>query len=138
MSVGVAQVITAAAFSTVMLTVLVAVVKFAASVGVNVTESVCAAPAFRTAPAAGVYTRVAAVAELAFSCVAPSAVPNVMSAGAGQVMTGVRFSTVMLTVLVAVVKFAASVGVNVTESVCAAPAFRTAPAAGVYTRVPAV
>src|SRR4051812_50197255 len=104
MSAGVAQVITAAAFSTVMLTVLVAVVKFAASVGVNVTESVCAAPAFRTAPAAGVYTRVPAVAELAFSCVADRKSVEEGKGGDARVITAAAFITVMLTGLVAVVK----------------------------------
>ena len=33
---------------------VVAVVKFAASVGVNVTDSVCAEPAFKTVPETGV------------------------------------------------------------------------------------
>ena len=68
---------------------------------------------------------------VAFSCVAPSAVPNVMSAGVAHVMMGVAFRTLMLTVFVAVVKLAASVGVNVTESVCAEPAFKTVPETGV-------
>src|SRR3954462_12567393 len=102
MSAGVGHVIVGVAFSTLMLTVFVAAVKFAASVGVNVTESVCAAPAFRTAPAAGGYTTVPAVAELAFGCVAQSAVQNVMSVGVAQVISAAAFSTVMLTVLVAV------------------------------------
>src|ERR671927_206744 len=100
MSAGVAQVMTGVAFRTLIETVFVAVVKFAASVGVKVTESVCAAPAFSTAPSAGVYTNVPGVLAVAFSCVAPSAVPYVMSAGAAQVMTGVAFSTLMLTVFV--------------------------------------
>ena len=54
MSAGVAQVITGVAFSTLIDTVFVAVVKLAASVGVKVTDSVCPAPAFSTVPAAGV------------------------------------------------------------------------------------
>src|SRR5215813_4201484 len=99
MSAGVAHVRTGVALSTLMLTVFVAVVKFAASVGVNVTDSVCPAPAF-------------------------SAVPNVMSAGVAHVMMGVAFRTLMLTVFVAVVKFAVSVGVKVTDRILFAPAVR--------------
>src|SRR5215475_2283780 len=117
MSAGVVHVMTGVAFSTLMLTVFVAVVKFAPSVGVNVTDRVCAEPAFKTVPETGEYTRVPGVLAVAFSCVAPSAVPYVMSTGVAQVMTGVAFSTLMLTVLVAVVKLAASVGVNVTDNV---------------------
>ena len=48
-----------------------------------------------------------------------------MSAGVAQVITGVAFRTLIDTVFVAVVKFAASVGVKVTDSVCPRP--RSAP-----------
>ena len=54
-----------------------------------------------------------------------------MSAGFAHVMTGVAFSTLIETVFVAMVKFAVSVGVKVTDSVCAAPAFSTVPETGV-------
>src|SRR3954469_1450913 len=119
MSAGVGQVITGVAFSTLMLIVLVTVLTFTVSVGVNVTDSVWVLPALSTAPAAGVQTNVPSTPPLtvAFSCVVLSAVPNVMSAGVGQVITGVAFSTLMLIVLVAVLTLAVSVGVNVTDSV---------------------
>src|SRR5262245_1207050 len=117
MSDGVVQVMTGVSFTTLMLTVLVAVAKFVASVGVNVTDSVWFAPAFRTVPAIGAYANVPGVPAVAFNCVALSAVPWVMSAGFAQVMAGVAFSTLIVTVLVAVVKFVVSVGVNVTDSV---------------------
>src|ERR671924_583629 len=58
-----------------------------------------------------------------------------MSAGVGQVIAGVPFSTVRLTVAVAPVKFTASIGVKVTDSGCD-PASSTVPAAGAYANVP--
>ena len=48
--------------------------------------------------------------EEAFSCVALSAVPYVMSAGAAHVIGGVALSTLMLTLTVAAATFPASVG----------------------------
>src|SRR5262245_59145347 len=128
---GVVQVMTGVALRTLMETVFVAVVKLAPSVGVKVADNVWPAPAFSTVPAIGLQTNVPGVFAVAFSCVAPSAVPKVMSAGVAHVITGVAFTTLIVTVLVAVVKFAASVGVNVTDSVCAAPAFKTVPETGV-------
>src|SRR5258708_3178716 len=117
MSAGVIQVMTGVAFSTLMATVFVAVVKLAASVGVKVTDSVWFAPACRIVPVGGEYKKRPGTLAVAFSCVALSAVPNVMSAGVAQVMTGVAFSTLIDAVIVAVVKLAASVGVKVTDSV---------------------
>ena len=72
---GFDQVIVGVAFSTLILTVAVAAVEFTVSVGVKVTDSVCAEPAFNTVPAAGVYTNVPATLALAFSCVPLSAMP---------------------------------------------------------------
>src|SRR5882672_3495263 len=133
---GAVQTIVGAAFPTVIATVAVAVVKLAASVGVNVADSTCAAPALRTVPAAGVYTNVPGTLAVAFNCEAPSGVPNVIAAGALHVIVGVAFPTVIATLAVAVAKLTTSVGVKVTDNVCAAPALRTVPAAGVYTNVP--
>jgi len=55
----------------------------------------------------------------------------VIAAGALHVIVGVAFPTVIATLAVAVAKLTTSVGVKVTDNVCAAPAFRTVPAAGV-------
>src|SRR5262245_21846902 len=133
MSAGVAQVIVGVSFRTLIVTLFVAVVKLAASVGVNVTDSVWFAPALSTAPASGVYTKVPVIPPpaVAFSCVAPSAVPKVMSAGFAHVMTGVAFKTLIETVLVALDTLAVSAGVNVTDNVWFAPAFSAVPASGV-------
>src|SRR5467141_1573134 len=133
---GAVQTIVGVAFPTVIATIAVAVVKLAASVGVNVADRTCAAPALRTVPAAGVYTNVPDTFAVAFNCVAPSGVPNVIAAGALHVIVGVAFPTAIATLAVAVVKLAASVGVNVADRTCAAPALRTVPAGGVYTNVP--
>ena len=57
-----------------MVTMSVAVVSSAASVGVNDTESDCAPP-LSTVPDPGVYTNVPAVLDEASSCPPPSAVP---------------------------------------------------------------
>src|SRR5262249_60482496 len=96
----------------------------------SASDRVRSAPAFRAVPATGVYANVPGVLAVAFSWVALSAVPNVMSVGVAHVMTGVAFSTLTVTVLVAVVKLAASVGVKVTDRIRFAPAVRTSPAAG--------
>ena len=53
-----------------------------------------------------------------------------IGAGVAQVITGVAFCTLMLTLSVAVVKSVVSVGVNSTPSGCT-PASNTVPAAGV-------
>src|SRR6185436_11445082 len=103
MSAGVAQVMTGVAFRTSIATVFVAIVKFAASVGVKVTDSVCAAPAFRIVPASGLSTNVPGTLAVAFSCVALSAVPYVMSAGTVQLIVVLAFSTVIVVVFVTVV-----------------------------------
>src|SRR5919109_769211 len=100
MSAGVGQVIAGVPFSTVRLTVAVAPVKFTASIGVKVTDSGCD-PASSTVPAAGAYANVPGTLLVAFSCVALSAVPYVMSAGAGQVMVAVALTTFSVTVAVA-------------------------------------
>jgi hypothetical protein len=42
---------------------------------VKVTDNACAAPAFSSVPAAGVYSNVPGMLAVAFSCAAPSAVP---------------------------------------------------------------
>ena len=68
---------------------------------------------------------------VAFNCVALSAVPGVILAGVLQAIAGVAFPTVMARLAAAVVWFAASVGVNVTVRLCAAPAGSTVPAGGV-------
>ena len=47
----------------------------AASLGVKVTESLWALPAGSTVPSAGEYVNVPDTPAVAFSCVAPSAVP---------------------------------------------------------------
>src|SRR4051812_645980 len=135
MSAGADQVIVGVDFTTLIVVVAVAVVKFTASVGVKITDS-WFAPAFSTVPAAGSYTNEPATLAVAFSCVALSAVPYAMSAGADQVIAGVAFSTLIATVFVAPLKFTASVGVKVTESVWPAPALSTLLAAGEYTNVP--
>src|SRR4030081_1098412 len=103
MSAGGGQGIVGGAFSTLSAAARGAGRELAASVGVNATESVCAAPALSTVPATGEYTNVPGTLAVAFSCVALSAVPNVMSAGAAHVIVGVAFSTLMATVRVAVV-----------------------------------
>ena len=72
---GAAHVIVGVAFSTVIATVAVAVVKAVGSVGVNVVDSVWLAPADSTVPAGGVYANVPGADEVAFSCVPSSAVP---------------------------------------------------------------
>jgi len=66
----------------------------------------------------------------AFSCAALSLVPYVMSAGFGQVMTGMALATVSETVAWDVAYFVPSVGVKVAVSVWL-PAVSTSPAAGV-------
>ena len=72
-------------------------------VGVNVTESVCPAPAASTVPAGGTYTNVPGTLAVAFNCVALSAVPAVMLAGAAHVMVGVARTTVIALLAVAFV-----------------------------------
>src|SRR6476469_7578309 len=103
MPAGVGQVIVGVAFATSITTVLVAVVKFAVSVGVKVTDSDCARPADSTILAAGVYANVPGVLAVAFRCAELSAVPYVSAAGFAQVTTGVALATSMATVFVAVV-----------------------------------
>src|SRR6267142_5734849 len=101
---GAVQTIVGSAFPTAIATVAVAVVKLAASVGVNVADRTCAAPApaLRTVPAAGVYTNVPDTFPVAFNCVAPSGVPNVIAAGALHVIVGAAFPTAIATLAVAV------------------------------------
>jgi hypothetical protein len=77
---------------------------------------------------------------VAFSCVALSAVPSVIGAGVGQVITGVTSetgTTSIITVLLAVVYTALLVGVNTTDNCCPLPNPNTVPDEGVYTNVPA-
>jgi hypothetical protein len=69
-------------------------------VGVNVTLSVCC-PTPGTVPLAGEYAKVPATVEVAFSCVALSAVPYGMAAGVAQVIVGVALFTVSVTLAVA-------------------------------------
>ena len=97
--------------------------------GVKVTDSVCD-PTARMVPVAGEYANVPGTVELALSCVALSAVPYVIAAGAAHAMVDVALLTVSVTDAVAVVYAVVSVGVKVTDSVCD-PAFSTVPAAGV-------
>src|SRR5688500_13934449 len=92
----VSSVKTGAAGATVIVTVPVAVVKFAASAGVKRTES-GELPIGNTVPAAGVYAKVPAVFALALSWVAPSGRPTTMGAGVAHVTTGVAFCTWMVT-----------------------------------------
>ena len=55
----------------------------------KVTESVCAASAPSTLPAAGLYTKVPGTLAGAFNCVALRAVPYVIGAGFAQVIVGI-------------------------------------------------
>jgi len=75
----------------------------ALSVGVNVTDKDCAAPAGNTVPAAGVYAKVPGTLAVAFNCVALSGVPYVIAEGAFQVIVGVALTTVIVRLAVAVV-----------------------------------
>src|SRR6266446_5138368 len=99
MSTGAGQMMVDAAFVTFTVAVAVAPVKFTASLGVKVTESVCD-PAVSTAPAAGEYVNVPGTLAVALSCVPSIAAPYTMATGAGQVM--VDAALVTLTVAVAV------------------------------------
>src|SRR5690242_15733252 len=93
MGAGADHVITGDALFTVSVTLAVAELKSVASVGVNVTESV-ADPAPGIVPATGEYTKLPAVFAVAFSCVAVSAVPNVIAAGLTHVITEAAWVTV--------------------------------------------
>ena len=84
---------TGKALFTISVTVATAVVKSVTSVGVNVTERICAPP-LGIVPAIGEYTNVPAVLAVASSCVAVSAVPKVIAAGVAHVITGVAKLTV--------------------------------------------
>jgi hypothetical protein len=66
---------------------------------------------------------------VAFSCVALSAVPVEIEAGAAQVIAGVAWFTVSCADAVAAEYVFVSLGVKVTESGCF-PALSTVPAAG--------
>ena len=78
----------------------VAVELFVVSVGVKVTVRVCG-PAPSTVPAAGVKLNVPGTDDVASSCVALSAVPYVIAAGAGHVMVAILWLTVIDDVAVA-------------------------------------
>jgi hypothetical protein len=67
---------------------------------------------------------------VAFSCLALSAVPVAMDAGAVQVITGAAWLTVSSAEAVAAEYVFVSLGVKVTERVCF-PALSTVPALGV-------
>ena len=54
-------------------------------------------PAPSTVPLAGVYTKPPATSAVALSCVALSAVGYVIAAGVAHVITGVAFSTLIVT-----------------------------------------
>ena len=86
---GAAQVSTGAVRGpfTTSVCVTVAVEYRVRSAGVKVALSVCV-PAGSTVPATGLYANVPFTFAVAFSCVAPSAVPCVIGAGAAQVSTG--------------------------------------------------
>src|SRR3954466_12848589 len=103
MSATVGHVIAGVAFSTLIVTVFVAVVKFTASVGVNVTDSVWFAPAFSTLLEAGEYTKLPGTLAVALSCVALRAVPYAMSAGVDHVIVTADLLTLIVVVAVAVV-----------------------------------
>ena len=77
-------------------TVLVTVVYFAVSVGVNVVESVWAPASLMMVPAGGVYAKVPATFAVALSWAADSAVPAVTGAGTAQVTVGASGPTVQL------------------------------------------
>src|SRR5207245_7761369 len=92
---------------------------------------------FSRVPAAGVYVNVPGTLAVAFSCAAPKAVPYTMSAGFAQVMTGVPLSTLMETVLGAVLWLAVSAGVRSPFSAWLGLAFSFVPVAGVLPKLPA-
>jgi hypothetical protein len=69
----------------------------AVEVGVKEVESCCPAPTPSIVPLAGAYVEVPPTFTVEFNCVALSAVPELMSAGFAQVMSGVAFSTVIAT-----------------------------------------
>ena len=99
------------------------------SVGENTAAS-CCVPAGRTAPTAGLYMKLPGTFAVAFNCVALSAVPVEMEAGAAQVISGAAWLTVSCAEAVAAEYVFVSLGVKVAESVCF-PALSTVPAAGV-------
>ena len=90
----------------------------------------CCVPADRTAPTAGLYTKLPGTFAVASNCFALSAVPVAIEAGAGQVITGAAWLTVSCAEAVAAEYVFVSLGVKVTERGCL-PAFSTVPAGGV-------
>ena len=98
---GVGQVITGVDLNTVIGTVAVATLYVTVSFGVKVTDNVWPVPAASSVPLAGEYTNVPATptGAVAFNCVALSAVPTVIAAGVGQVITGVVIVTVAVATL---------------------------------------
>ena len=91
------------AWVTTSVLVAVAVVKSAVSVGVKTAVSVTV-PTAGTVPAEGVYWNVPGVDAVAFSCVALSAVPAVIGARAGHVITGALFVPPPFKVTLCVIK----------------------------------
>ena len=99
------------------------------SVGENTAVS-CCVPADRTVPTAGLYMKLPGTFAVASSCVALSAVPVAMAAGAVQVIAGAAWLTVICAEAVAAEYVFVSLGMKMTETVCF-PALSTVPAAGV-------
>ena len=130
MGAGAGHVTTGAARVMLMNTMRLAGRKFVGLSGVNCTRSGWALVTRNTVPAGGTNWNEPEAFTVAFSCAAESAVPWTMDAGFDQVMVGVAGATVMLTLCVATVKLARSLGVKTTASCCAAPASRIVPAAG--------
>ena len=72
-------------------------------------------PTARIIPAAGEYTNVPGIVEVASSCVALSGVPEVIAEGAAQVMEGVVLPAVNVKLKICDVPFAVAVSVAVCD-----------------------
>ena len=81
-------------------TVAGALLKSTVSVGVNITDNVWV-PTDSTVPAEGVYVKVPAMGDVAFSWVPLKAVPELIEVGADHKIDGMTWFTVSDTVLVA-------------------------------------
>jgi hypothetical protein len=69
---------------------------------VKATERTWPDPVGRTVPEGGVYVKVPGTEAVASSWAGPSGVPEVRSAGLGQVIDGVAFKTLIIAVVVTV------------------------------------
>src|SRR5436190_23116888 len=100
------------------------------SAGVKTAISIWAVPALSTVPIGGAYSNVPGTFAVGLNWLVPSGVPYRMGIGLVQAMVGVAFNTSIETVALAVVYLLVSVGVNATESGCAAPGRNSVPAGG--------